>query len=151
MTRSGHNLTGLSAGVLFAGIAYHLHLDISWQLIVPAVWFGALAPDRLEFPTRNHRGDLRRLIPHRTLTHWWAVWVALGAWGYLHPGMIGWAATSVALGALVHLLGDWPNPMGIPFWLPWRRHSLRMWRSGEREIPMVLATALLAALPWMIG
>jgi membrane-bound metal-dependent hydrolase YbcI (DUF457 family) len=56
---------------------------------------------------------------------------------YVSLGSVWWApvAFGFAAGGMMHLLTDWPNPMGVP-WI-WRRHSLSMWRSGRLE-PMVI-------------
>ncbi len=154
MTGPGHHLTGLAVGVLLAGIARHLVPQAPIGVIVPAAWFGGVAPDRLEFPMwfGNRR---KSLLAHRTITHWWALWAALAVWALYallgQPGLElpAWAALGASCGAFTHILCDWPNPMGVPGWTPRQRHSLRLWRSGEHEVRMVLASAVLAALPWL--
>ena len=42
-----------------------------------------------------------------------------------------------ACGGLMHLLADWPNPLGVP-WI-WRRHSLNLWKSGRCDLIVVAA------------
>jgi hypothetical protein len=37
----------------------------------------------------------------------------------------------------MHLLADWPNPLGVP-WI-WRRHSLNLWNSGHCDLIIVAA------------
>ena len=58
-------------------------------------------------------------------------------YAYVNLGLIWWApvAFGFASGGVMHLLADWPNPMGVP-WI-FRRHSLSMWRSGNLE-PVVI-------------
>ncbi len=100
-------------------------------------------------------GRRKSLIAHRTITHWWPLWAAFGVWAlYALLGQRGWAtpiwaALGVSCGGLTHILCDWPNPMGVPGRTPWRRHSLRLWRSGEHEVRIVLTSAVLAVIPWV--
>ena len=42
----------------------------------------------------------------------------------------------------MHLLADWPNPLGVPWII--RRHSLRWWKSGRHDL-IVIGAAWLAA------
>lgn len=148
MTRTGHHLTGLGAGLLTAALLRHLWPYLVWWPAVPAAWFGGIAPDRLEYVNRW------RWVRHRTFTHWGLLWGALAAWavwrllqglspGWLDAGMAGFAA-----GGLSHLLTDWPNPMGIPWLRPTRRHSLNWWPSGRHELEIVAAMAGLVWLSW---
>lgn len=51
-----------------------------------------------------------------------------------------------ALSGLGHLVLDSPNPMGIPLLLPHKRISLNLWRSGEMEWLIHLAS--LAAIAY---
>ena len=43
-----------------------------------------------------------------------------------------------AMGGLVHLLADWPNPLGVPWF--YRRHSLGLWKSGAKDLFIVVAS-----------
>ena len=43
---------------------------------------------------------------------------------------------------LMHLLADWPNPLGVP-WLYWR-HSLNWWKSGRCDLLVVGASWIAA-------
>lgn len=36
-----------------------------------------------------------------------------------------------AAGGMMHLLADWPNPLGVPWLFVYRRHSLKWWNSGR--------------------
>lgn len=158
MTGPGHHLTGIAAGLFAAGLARHFVPHVPVPILLAGAWFGGVAPDRLEFPARV-AGRIRRAIPHRTITHWWALWAALGLWATFVlmgivaadvPATAAWAALGAACGALTHLLCDWPNPTGVPSWTPWRRHSLRLWPSGEREFLLVAAAFGVAAVPWIV-
>ncbi|RDJ99347.1 hypothetical protein DLM46_29425, partial [Paraburkholderia lacunae] len=44
-----------------------------------------------------------------------------------------------ACGGLMHLLADWPNPLGVP-WIA-GRHSLNLWNSGHCDL-IVLSTEI---------
>lgn len=48
------------------------------------------------------------------------------------------------IGALAHIVGDAPNPMGIPWLLPHKRMRIGkkgLWRSGQHEFLIILAFA----------
>ncbi|MFW6343082.1 MAG: metal-dependent hydrolase [Halothiobacillaceae bacterium] len=135
MTLIGHQISGVAAGLVVGALLWP---DIPgyWLVgLVPAAMAGAVAPDRLEWAPLGSG----RWIAHRTWTHWWPIWVGLLLVG-LHaplPALGAALLLAFAAGGLIHLLGDWPNPTGIPIWTPLRRHSLNWWRSGEREWLMV--------------
>jgi membrane-bound metal-dependent hydrolase YbcI (DUF457 family) len=38
-----------------------------------------------------------------------------------------------AAGGIMHLLADWPNPLGVPWLWVSRRHSLKWWNSGRGD------------------
>ncbi len=44
----------------------------------------------------------------------------------------------------MHLLADWPNPLGVP-WIA-GRHSLNWWKSGRCDVFVVAASWLIAFL-----
>jgi hypothetical protein len=44
----------------------------------------------------------------------------------------------------MHLLADFPNPLGVPWILPTHRHSLKWWSSGRCDW-LVIVGAWLAA------
>lgn len=150
----GHHLTGAATGAIIAGIARFAHPGfdaVHLGALVLAGWFGGVAPDRLEFfLIRRHRW-----CPHRTITHWGIPWFALlGLAIYFvwvnaaNPGaggVLSWLLLGFFAGGIVHLLLDWPNPTGIPWWLPFRRQSLGWWRSGGPGDILISIGFLLAA------
>lgn len=56
---------------------------------------------------------------------------------------LGTALFGFACGGLMHLLADWPNPLGVPWIL--QRHSLNWWKSGRCDL-IVVAAAWIGAL-----
>ncbi len=112
-------------------------------------YFGGTAPDWLENAWWS-RGSGRRLwIAHRTWTHWGVAWIGLLIVCYLNLGRHAAAAPlfGFAAGGIMHLLADWPNPLGVP-WLSTQRHSLKWWRSGRCDyfiIAVAWGMALLIA------
>ena len=148
MTRTGHHLVGIAAGICTAAVVRAFWPAAAWFVAIPAGWFGGVAPDRLEYAGRF------RWVSHRTLTHWGLLWAALTGWtiwrfvqatppGWVDAGLAGFSA-----GGLSHLLMDWPNPMGIPWLFPHKRHSLGWWQSGRHELELVVAAFGVAWVAW---
>jgi membrane-bound metal-dependent hydrolase YbcI (DUF457 family) len=140
MTRQGHHASGILIGIAVSAM---LLAHVGWLcvLALPGCAIGANLPDRIEWSGRE------RWCEHRTITHWWPWWVALTAWA-LWSLPHAWAipVLGVGIGAISHLLLDWPNPTGIPILHPWKRHSLRLWRSGQREPLILIVLAGFAAI-----
>lgn len=135
ITGRGHFTTG----VIVAIASYPLSVKYGLYPIVVALALamGSSAPDWLEMPWND--GNRRRLlINHRTLTHWWPIWAYLLWHGLKIGGVEGNAMVGFAIGCLLHLLTDLPNPMGIPILTPWHRFSLNLWKSGHNEILIIL-------------
>ncbi|MBN6741211.1 metal-dependent hydrolase [Acidithiobacillus sp. MC6.1] len=158
MHPKGHHVTGAATGAIVAGIARLGHPDfnaVHLGALVLAGWFGGVAPDRLEFLlTRRHRW-----CPHRTFTHWGILWILLFGFALIQvfwphalhlgfPAILSWLILGFSSGGLVHLLMDWPNPTGVPWWLPFRRHSLNLWNSGRMDILLSLVFIGAAYLVW---
>ncbi len=114
-----------------------LNTPLEWAAGAAAGFVGGSAPDWLELPY----GENRRVIAHRTWTHWVPLWVlaffTLNAHWETLP-MLGAPAMAFVWGALSHLLMDWPNPRGIPLIRPTARHSLNWWTSGRHDLKLVL-------------
>lgn len=88
---------------------------------------GATAPDWLEIPLWVG-GARFSLIPHRTITHWVALWVIFLAVALFEVvrnhntascGLCGFAA-----GALLHCVMDATTPMGVPVLNPLERKRI---------------------------
>lgn len=146
-SNKAHHATGWAAGIIAAALVaqtgaggpYHL-----WSLLaLVAGILGGTAPDWLEVAWWSRRHRL--WITHRSWTHWGIAWLALLAYSYQALGHRAWAPLpfGFAAGGVMHLLADWPNPLGVP-WLV-GRHSLSLWKSGRCDI-FVIAASWLAAL-----
>jgi len=146
-SKHAHHLTGWAAGLAAAAVVSHSGGGgpfYVWSLVAGAMAIsGATAPDWLEVAWWTKRRTL--WITHRTLTHWGLAWIALWVVCYRALGHSVLAAPGFgfATGGLMHLLADWPNPLGIP-WI-FRRHSLNLWNSGRGD-SLVVAAAWCAAL-----
>lgn len=141
MTGRGHRWTGVGAAFFAAAFARWLGLP---ELIAGAVAAASCTvPDWAEIPYYRKGCRAGSLITHRTLTHWPPLWLALACFGvfYLEP-IPAAMVLGTCTGAMIHLLGDAPNPMGIPWLVPYKRLRLGRrgwWRSGEHE-PMIALT-----------
>lgn len=149
MTRQGHYLIGISGALVCFSSGYFLE-GIGF-------FIGSNAPDTLEcsYKKAGERGDkvwhYGRLIAHRTLTHYWPLWLVLlylcqavlPQYSYLlvlsmgtidviefaQPVLMGYL-----FGGLGHLVFDALTPMGIPLLMPYgKRYSLRLYRSRFAE------------------
>ena len=138
MTNTGHKLAGLAVGAMAATALLHCNPDGAWFAVFGG-YFGGTLPDRLEWVGKS------RWCDHRTITHWWPIWIGLGIWSIWNAGQI-WASffVGMSVGAISHILLDWPNPTGIPLRHPWKRHSLQWWRSGQHEVLILLVLFSLA-------
>jgi|SRR6266702_3707960 hypothetical protein len=137
-----HHATGWAAGVIAAALAarhgwqgpFHVW---AWLAFVAGV-AGATAPDWLEVAWWSRHKRL--WITHRTATHWGLGWLAalFVSWHTMphHPAAA--VAFGFACGGVMHLLADWPNPLGVPWILG--RHSLKLWNSGHCDLIVVAAS-----------
>ena len=146
-SHSAHHSTGVAAGLIAAVIVHHAGaggpFDVWSILAALAGTLGGTAPDWLEKAWWSRKHKL--WITHRTLTHWGIGWVALLAYSYLSLNVSPLAPVGFgfAAGGIMHLLADWPNPMGVPWILG--RHSLNLWKSGRCDL-LVVALAWGAAI-----
>jgi membrane-bound metal-dependent hydrolase YbcI (DUF457 family) len=138
-----HRLVGAAFGVGALG-PLALKQPILGAASLIAGGLGGTAPDWLEIPYSQGK----RLITHRTITHWVPLWL-LALW-WAHQQVLPWWGTWFLMpflwGALSHLLMDWPNPVGVPFVWPTKRHSLDWWKSGQFDGLLVSGVWLGAAV-----
>ncbi|WP_420994826.1 metal-dependent hydrolase [Cupriavidus sp. 30B13] len=137
-----HHATGWAAGLIAAAIVARAGAggpcQLGAALAFAAGVAGGGAPDWLEVAWWSRS---RRLwITHRTWTHWGVAWLALLVLSQRALGSHALAAPAFgfACGGLMHLLADWPNPLGVP-WI-FRRHSLNWWKSGRCDLLVVAAS-----------
>lgn len=116
---------------------------------------GNTAPDTLEFSRYDETSYFKRksLIPHRTYTHWLLLWIVVFFVAViLFMQQSYWLPlVTYALGGVLHLICDLPNPTGIPIIHPRkRRKSLKWWKSGEYENLIAFLLILLSSsLIWL--
>ena len=145
-SKKAHRGSGIAAGLLAAAIVVNAGAGGTYYILalltaLAGAW-GGTAPDWMEIAwwrsKKHYRGAARLWIKHRTFTHWGIAWVALLIYAYVNLSIAWWTpiAFGFASGGVMHLLTDWPNPMGVP-WI-FRRHSLSMWRSGRLESMVIV-------------
>jgi hypothetical protein len=137
-----HHATGWAAGVIAATLVAHSGAGGPYHVWIAAAFAagvaGSTAPDWLEVAWWSRK---RRLwITHRTATHWGIGWIALlaGAHHWLGHHPLAAPLFGFACGGVMHLLADWPNPLGVP-WIA-GRHSLNWWNSGRCDLLIVGAS-----------
>jgi membrane-bound metal-dependent hydrolase YbcI (DUF457 family) len=104
---------------------------------------GASLPDQIEGVIGfDALGGRHSILPHRSISHWPPVWIALGALAlWLLPTPFSTIVGGLAFGALLHLAIDIGSPMGIPILVPTRNRSFGDRRPGYR--PYVYRTGTL--------
>lgn len=151
-SKRAHRASGIATGVLAAAIVAKADAGGPFYLLAMLTMLagalGGTAPDWMEIAwwrSSKKRGAARLWITHRTITHWGIAWVVLLYYSYSQLGTVWWAspAFGFAAGGMMHLLTDWPNPMGVP-WI-YRRHSLSMWRSGHLESMVIVLSWVFCA------
>lgn len=149
MTGRGHRWTGVGAALFAAALARLTDLP---ELIAAAVaMVSTTMPDWIEMPYYRKGVRAGSLITHRTITHWPPLWVLVAMWGVHEGGLGGAMLMGAAMGAMVHILGDAPNPMGIPWIVPHQRLRFGKkgwWKSGQREPFIALAFAVFGFVAW---
>ncbi len=145
MTKAGHHLTGfITAGLLYAAMP---SIPV---FAMAACVIGATAPDWLEIPCHIN-GKRYSLIPHRTITHWVVLWVALLVYGATRSNeLLGAIVLGFSAGGLTHLAFDIPNPTGVPVLNPVKNTSLNLWRSGNVEWLLVPGYASVVLLLFIL-
>lgn len=122
--------THLATGALVGAALYHFHVDTS---IVLGTIAGSLLPDidhpgskiGRRVPIISH---IMYLFGHRGITHSLLFVLFLGMVGYFY-----WTpAYGLAIGSLVHVVGDMLTPSGVPLlWPHGRRYHLLGFRTGS--------------------
>jgi len=149
MNAIAHTLTGLSAALVGAASLHAWTRDPLLAFAFGAgVVLAARAPDWMEVSRWETRGFLfwarkvrRSLIPHRTWTHWWPIWMGLFGLGLnlWDQSPVGAAALcGFGLGGALHVGSDWITPEGVPGFMPNQKHSLRLMRGGGFFVSLLL-------------
>lgn len=164
MTGVGHTHTGIgfSMAVFYGTYNYLAPESVPLSLVALLFFiFGSTAPDWLEI--RKSTGGT--VITHRTITHWVPLWLGLlflaikinetsffGVSFFEENvfllNLIHVSLFSFSLGAILHLITDFPNPMGVPFLTPKHRFSLKLWKSGKFE-PQLIAMSYMIGYGWI--
>ena len=140
---AAHRSTGWAVGVIAAAIASLRLTDPHhvWTIAtLLCAYAGGTAPDWLENAWWSRRGARKLWIAHRSWTHWGVAWLSLlfvSYWAMKRTPLAA-PAFGFAAGGIMHLLADWPNPLGVP-WLLTKRHSLHWWKSGRCDYLIIVA------------
>jgi len=157
MTGKGHRRFNIiTAPAMWVGL---LHFTSPMLAAIATVTYVAACrlPDHLEIRTSY----TETVIPHRTITHWGLMWIGLMVIGFGWMQHASWAIGTpltsdaeiivgallfgCAAGSVMHLVLDSPDYMGIPWFFPWMRIRLCLWRSGSYEW-VILGVASLCTL-----
>lgn len=147
-SNKAHHATGWAAGVIAAALVEQANAGGPYHALSMLAFatgaLGGTAPDWLEVAWWAKRHRL--WITHRTWTHWGIAWIAMLVYSYMILPLHWWAPPlfGFAAGGIMHLLADWPNPMGVP-WIV-GRHSLKWWKSGRYDVIVVTLSWLGASL-----
>ena len=119
--------------------------------------FGSTAPDTLEMSYKKpgtegtKAWDYGRIIKHRTLTHYWPLWLGalylsimiIPQYSSIHQVLnyridlvtiLNMALMGYIAGGFGHLIADSATPMGIPLKTPYgRRFSFKLYKTGGIE------------------
>jgi inner membrane protein len=142
MSKNGHALTALAlATVIVAASPTQAGLLVGVGVIA-----GASLPDSLEMPSWYNSQRSSR-IPHRTLTHWFPLWMFCAVVAEHLPAPWSHLLIGVAISGALHVLVDAASPMGCPVINPFRRHRLKnpLYRTGESSEYPIIAIALVIA------
>lgn len=151
MTGKGHRYTGVGTALMAAAAARLAELPELPAAVVAAV--STTVPDWTEIPFYRQGQRVGSLITHRTITHWPPLWLGVLGWALFQGGLHGAIGLGVAFGALAHILGDAPNPMGIPWLLPHQRLRIGkkgLWRSGQWERTIIVGFAAVGYVLWRL-
>jgi membrane-bound metal-dependent hydrolase YbcI (DUF457 family) len=148
-SREAHNSIGWAAGVIAAATLSRHGAAMPWcALAFITGWLGSTAPDWMELAWWRRGRGRHTWIAHRTWTHWGLAWAALAGYAYLRMHDMPWLtqAFAFAVGGLIHLVADAPNPLGVPWLWGSQRMSLRLWNSGRADVLVIAPTWLGAAV-----
>lgn len=151
------SITHLAAGLvlspaLFVGVASLRDESLALSAAISFV-VGSKAPDWLEIRTWI-MGRRLSLIPHRTITHTWWLWVLIMLCSPLllsGSPLALWLTLGFALGCLLHIGMDALTPMGVPVLNPFgtrRRINLGPLSKDWGFLPALCLTQVVV---WLLG
>lgn len=139
-SKRAHSYAGLALGLLGGGAVLSL-VDAYAALgfSVGAILSSSL-PDQLEFKWHTGGGEKfslwgkkykdgvrHSLIPHRTITHWLLLWLALACFATFQfiesQDVVSAAFSGAALSGLLHVVMDSHTKDGVPWFHPYKRTS----------------------------
>jgi inner membrane protein len=142
MSKSGHAITAFALGsVIFAA-----QPTIAGALTAVGAVAGASVPDSIEMPSFAS-GRRESVVPHRTWTHFWALWLLCAYFAQSLPAPWSHLLLGVALACALHILVDAFSPCGVPYLDPMKqvRPRVPLYRTGESsEIPIILIAFVIA-------
>lgn len=137
-SKGAHTAAGIALALL-GGVAMSGAVDLATSMAFAAgAGLASSLPDQLEIKwftgggkrfslwgAKYKEGTRHSLIPHRTITHWLLLWIAL-AGASIYSFQRSYAVDTafwcgVALSALLHVVMDSRTPMGIPWFHPYKR------------------------------
>lgn len=159
MTKQGHLMVTtavfavISAAIVTGWVANPYarvgNLWVDLGLFYLGMLFGSSAPDWLEM-NQKVNGKWVRTIPHRTLTHWLPIWLAV-FWLVWVEQIIGfWMLELLVVGFLLsgmlHIIVDACSLSGVPLLTPFgkSRFKLGIYRTGGTS-EMVFGMVLVAS------
>jgi len=161
LNKKGHSVVNTTLAV----VSYFVEADLIMSI---GIFLAASAPDRLEVSYRDssssaHNG-YSRLIKHRTITHWWPIWVSLCYYSLnisqfisgfftVDATITGYLASIIygySLGALIHIATDSMSPMGVPILLPFGRYrkGIKLYTTGKSEW-RILYPLVIISIMWI--
>ena len=132
-----HKAIGISSALLF-------NFDIKGVVAAAA---GAILPDVIDMTISGKNKWLWRKL-HRTISHWWALWVAVICASLMIDMGSDYVNSTVfclAIGALTHLACDLLTPMGLPLFNPFKQKAVSLNIFPTGSLREYLFAALFAA------
>lgn len=139
-SKRAHNNAGIALGFC-GGMLILMATDIGGAIgfFVGAILSSSL-PDQLEFKWHTGGGEKfslwgkkykdgvrHSLIPHRTITHWLLLWLALACFATFqfieNQDAVSAALSGAALSSLLHVVMDSRTKDGVPWFHPYKRTS----------------------------
>ena len=142
-SKSAHLAVGAACGLVTTIAIHKIFPNIPGYILVLCFLAsipGGTAPDWLEIASWSPEKGRQSIIKHRTYTHWFPFWCILTVLSIFLIPVLVWSPLITAFGiaGISHLIIDWPNPMGVPWIRIKKRHSLKLWKSGEYELILVM-------------